>query len=278
MTDSLPLPNAMEIFEGETWHYIIQISVFLLSVLFGRALSPQAYRLAIIRRHFKPLEQYAGLYVQVVTSHKIRKDDPTDKPKVVASSDISSHNTHYSILDIHYHHKDDKYVMTGSQYNSDGDRAVVFISNLVGLKKDVLTSIEFIWKTEIILSSLSGQDREETPRVDGYTEMTFVDSDPPETAEGTGFFISFRSHAPKVDFKFFRISDAMIHRFELDKVLRDGKVDRHRPGLVGTRKQGSLVPKTEEGRVEFVRALHKARVQGRHPHLSRHTVVDTPYV
>lgn len=132
----------------------------------------------------------------------------------------------------------------------------------------MLTSIEFVWKTEIVGNPAPSL---ETTKYDGYTEMTFVDSDPPETAHGSGFYIGFRPNAKKFNFWFARLTDLSIKILlrplatDDGELLQSSKSTEH--GTKSNRK--SLVPRTEEERENFVRQLDASLKPGDKPHFGR---------
>lgn len=276
--DGLPRKEDISFFAilwGEVFHSAIAIAAFVVLSAINFIFGSVAYRIPRLRlwsKKYGDLERYSGTYVQVIY-------EPTDEtagvgamPSITAAT---SPRFRYSLVEIYYRARDQKYVLEGHQYESSGRRTTVFTSELVGIHDDIVTSLEFVWRTEELTpfadhihgratrgrhqskpdsstESGDGKSSVRDPRnFHGFTRMTFNDPDDDAELEGRGFFKSFASETKLYDFYFFRVSAgwlSRLHQPEHSKIL--------------------VTPKNERERREFIVSLHTALICAENRHIS----------
>jgi len=215
-------------------HYIVDTLIFLASFLVNVLFSPYLMRFHLFRRLVRPIEKYCGCYVQIIFHTESLEDEWID----------------YSILNINYNIHRGKYVLLGKNYDQHGKLKNVFTSHLVDLKRDILTSIEFIWKLETGIEQYAGTRRSN----DGYTEMVINDPANLRRIDGSGFIISFRQNTTSYDYLFFKLTNKWAGGISTDPM------SPLRP------------PRSERDRMDFVVRLHSALQQSENDRLTkRHT-------
>jgi hypothetical protein len=205
----------------------------------------------------KPMEKYSGKYVQIIFERMDQNNRNIKATSGHKSSDISGNVRYfYSILDIRYDNDSDKYTLFGRQYDDSGRHTTTFTSDIVELKQDIHTYLEFIWKTVDISDTIPEYEER---KVEGYTKMQFLDRPPiSDLSGGVGFFIGFRANAEKVRLRFFRLTDQMIKRLDLRTQTNLSTANEDRK-LGSSNEHLISVPQSDYECGQFVRVLHLSK-------------------
>jgi hypothetical protein len=143
-------------------------------------------RISFLRRLIRPEQLYAGWYLQIIEQGQNRR---------------------YSILEISYKPRLERFFLRGYQYDKNGNRAVDFDSENVSFPEGVSEYIEFVWR------AVAYSDKE---YVIGYTQMVFR-----EPLQGTGFFITFHSEPKRYNLDFIRLKPVKLREYGVKRRPRN---------------------------------------------------------